>query len=60
VVAFLVPIIVFIGALAGFGRLLKDVVAASYQVPLAVALALTTTIGVMLVVRAWTRPHRKQ
>jgi len=58
--AFVAPIVAFIGALAGFGRLLENVVAESYQVPLAVVLALTTTIGVMLVVRVLIRPHQKQ
>jgi uncharacterized membrane protein len=58
--AFLLPILVFIGTLAGFGWLLKDAVAESYQMPLAAALALTTTAVVMLVVRRLLRPHRKQ
>lgn len=60
VVAFLLPILVFIGALAGFGLLLEGWVAESHQVPLAVGSALATTVGVMLVVRGWMRSHRKQ
>lgn len=60
VLAFLVPLLVFIVALAGFGWLLEDRVAESHQVPLAVILAVVTTIGVMLVVRVWIQAHRKQ
>lgn len=60
VVAFLVPILVFIGALAGFGRLLEGAVNTRYQMPLAAALALAATTGVMLVLRVATRRHQKK
>jgi membrane protein DedA with SNARE-associated domain len=60
VVAFLVPILVFIGALAGFGWLLEDTVDARYQMPVAAALALAATTGVMLVLRVATRRHQKK
>ncbi len=60
VLAFLVPIVVFIGALAGFGRLMEGVVGARVQMPLAAALALAATAGVMLVVRVLTRQHRRK
>lgn len=58
VLAFLLPLLVFIGTLAGFGRLMEDVVSARYQMPLAAAMALAATTGVMLVVRVLTRRHR--
>jgi len=57
-VAFLLPIVVFVATLAGYGWLLKDAVAESYQTPLAVVLALATTTGVMWVVRVVARPRR--
>lgn len=59
-VAFLLPILVFIVALGGFGWLLQDAVAGPYQTPLALVLALATTVGVLLVVRILSRPHRKK
>ncbi len=60
VLAFLAPILVFIGALAGFGWLLEGVVDARYQMPLATALALAATTGVMLTVRVATRRRPKK
>lgn len=59
VLAFLAPILVFIGALAGFGRLLEGVADARFRTPLAAALALAATTGVMLVVRILTRRQKK-
>jgi hypothetical protein len=60
VLAFLTPILVFIGTLAGFGRLLEGAADARYQMPLATAMALAATTGVMLVVRGLTRRHRRK
>jgi hypothetical protein len=57
VLAFLLPLVVFIGALAGFGWLMEGAVGARYQMPLAAAMALAATTGVMLVVRVLTRRH---
>ncbi len=59
VLAFLVPILVFVAALGGLAWLLESAVARPYQTPVAVALALATTAGVMLVVRVLVRPRRK-
>lgn len=58
--AFLVPILVFVGSLAGFGLLLENAVPKAYQVPLTAGLALATTTGVMLIVRVLVRRRRKQ
>lgn len=60
VLAFLVPILVFIGALAGFGWLLEVAVDPRYQMPLAAALALAATTGVMLMVRVATRRRQEK
>jgi len=60
VLAFLAPILVFIGALAGFGWLLEGAVGARYQMPLAAALALAATTGVMLMARVATRRRPKK
>lgn len=60
VFAFLVPIVVFIAALAGFGRIMEGAVSAKAQTPLAAALALATTAGVMLVVRVLAGRHRRK
>lgn len=59
-IAFLLPIVVFVAALGGFGYLLKDVVAKPYQTPLALVSAVLTTAALMLVVRALVRRHRKE
>jgi hypothetical protein len=48
-----------VAALGGFGRLLKGVVAGPYLTPLAAALALLATAGVVLAVRIVARRHRK-
>lgn len=58
--AFLLPVVVFATALGGYGWLLKGVVAGPYLTPLAAALALLTTTGVMLIARVLTRLHRKR
>jgi len=58
--AFLLPVVVFVAALGGFGWLLKGVVAGAYLTPLAAALALVTTTGVVLVARVLTRLHRRK
>jgi hypothetical protein len=58
VLAFLLPLVVFIGTLAGFGKLMEGVVSARYQMPLAATMALAATAGVMLVVRVLTRRHQ--
>jgi hypothetical protein len=60
VVAFLMPMVLLIVALTGFGRLLENAVARPYQTPLALLLALIATAGVMLVVRVLIRPHQKK
>ncbi len=57
-VAFLLPILVFVATLAGFGWLLQGHVAERCQTPLAVVLALATTAGVMLAARVVMRPRR--
>ena len=49
VVAFLLPIFVFAAGLGVFGRLLGGVLAPRYQTPLAFALALSVTVGVVLI-----------
>jgi hypothetical protein len=59
-VAFLLPIVVFVISLGGFGWLLEGRVAPWQQTPLALILALTVTAGWMLVVRVMIRRrHRK-
>jgi len=57
-IAFLVPILVFMTALGGFGWFLKNAVGTPYRTPLALVLALAVTVAVMLVVRVATRRHR--
>ncbi|MEN6574858.1 MAG: hypothetical protein ABFD90_00850 [Phycisphaerales bacterium] len=59
-VAFLLPLLVFIAALGGFGWLLRGAVAGPYRTPLALVLALAATTGLMLVVRIVARPHREK
>jgi len=58
-VAFLLPILVFVVALAGSGWLLRGTIAKPYQTPLAAVLALATAAGVMLLVRVVTRRRRR-
>lgn len=60
VFAFLAPLVGFIAALAGFGRLMEGAVSARVQTPLAAAMALAATAGVMLIVRVLTRRHRRK
>jgi len=60
VVAFLLPMVMFVVALGGFGGLLEDIVANPYQTPLALVLALSTTAALMLVVRILVRSHRRK
>jgi hypothetical protein len=60
VLAFVAPIVVFVATLGGFAWLLEDAVADPCRTPLAAALALAATTGVMLVVRHLIRPHRKK
>jgi len=59
-VAFLLPIVVFVISLAGFGWLLEGRVAGPYQTPLALVLALSVTTGSMLIVRVAVRRHHKK
>jgi hypothetical protein len=49
-VAFVVPIAVFVVALGGFGGLLEGKIAPSWQTPLALILALLVTSGWMIVI----------
>jgi hypothetical protein len=58
-VAFLLPIVVFVAALGGFGWLLQGAVGQRVQTPAALVLALATTAGMMLAVRSVARHHRK-
>ena len=58
--AFLLPLAMFIAALAGFGCLLRYVVAAPYQTPLALVLAVAVTVALMLIGRRVARPPRKE
>jgi len=58
-VAFLLPILLFVAGLGGFGWLVRGVVAGPHETPLALVLALVATAGMMLVVHIVTRPHRK-
>ena len=59
VVAFLLPIVVFVAALGGFGRLLGSALAEPYRTLLALVLALLVMAGVMWVVRILLRPHQE-
>jgi len=58
-VAFLLPIVAFVVFLGVFGWLLQGIVAKSYQAPLAAAMALPATVGLMLAMRVLMRRHRK-
>lgn len=59
VVAFLLPIVIFVVALGGFGRILENSVPGPYQTPLAVVLAITATAGSMLAMRTLIRYRPK-
>lgn len=50
VVAFLLPIVLFAGTLAAGGKFLRGVVGPRYDTPVAFAVALVVTIGLMLAV----------
>jgi len=56
---FAVPVIVFAGALGGFGALLRDRVAPSYLTPLTFVLALLVTIAVVLGLSAIIKRSQK-
>ncbi len=58
-VAFLLPLVVFMATLGGFGYLLQDAVARRYQTPVTLVLAVLTTAAFMLVARALVRRRRK-
>jgi Kef-type K+ transport system membrane component KefB len=60
IIAFALPIVAFVAALATFDHLLSGAVAEQYRTLAAFALALTCTVGLMLVVSALVkRSHRK-
>jgi predicted permease len=56
-VAFLLPIVVFVIALGGLDWWLEGRVAEAYDTPVALVLALAVTIGSMLIVRRMARRH---
>jgi hypothetical protein len=58
VVAFLLPMVMFVVALGVFGGLLEGMVAVPYGTPLALVLALAVTTALMLIVRIPARSHR--
>jgi hypothetical protein len=60
VIVFALPIVVFAAALAGFERLLPEAVAPRYRTPVALLLALSVTIGVMLIVSRLTKRRFKR
>ena len=50
VIAFVLPVVLFVAALGAFGRLLQHVVASPYQPLCASVLALVATVVLMLIV----------
>jgi hypothetical protein len=60
VIAFLLPMVMFVVALGAFGGLLDDIVAQPYQTPLTLVLALATSAALMLVARLLVRSHRRK
>jgi hypothetical protein len=60
VIAFLLPLVMFIVALGVFDGLLEETVAGPYQTPLALVLALSVTATIMLVVRILVRARRRK
>ncbi|UCD52470.1 MAG: hypothetical protein JSW27_07500 [Phycisphaerales bacterium] len=61
IMAFALPIVLFIAALGLFGHLLHERLAERYETPVAFVLALSVTTGVMLAVGvAFKRFHREQ
>jgi len=59
IVAFLLPIATFASALAVCGVFLNGTVATRYETPLAFAIALSVTAGLMLVVSAIVKRPRR-
>jgi len=59
IVAFLLPIAMFVGALAACGVFLNDRVAARYETPLAFVIALAVTAGLILVVSSIVKRPRQ-
>jgi hypothetical protein len=57
-VAFVLPLAVFVAALGGLGHLLQGRVAEPYRTPLALVLAVATTTVLMLAGRGWARRQR--
>jgi len=58
-VAFVLPLVLFVAALSGFGPLLRGLVREPYLTPLTLVLALVTTAAVMLAGRFLVRRRRK-
>jgi hypothetical protein len=54
-VAFLLPLVLFIGSLGAFGWWLEGTAGGPYRTPLALLLALLVTAGAMLTIRAVSR-----
>jgi len=59
-IAFALPIIIFVATLAGFGRLLQGQLGASLQTPVTFVLALSTTVGLMLLVSLAVKRFHKE
>ncbi len=59
-IAFLLPLVVFVTALGGFGPLVGYLVPAPYGTPLALVLAMAVAAAVLLLARALVRPPRKE
>ncbi len=60
VVAFLLPMVMFVVALGVFGGLLGGIVAGPYRTPLALVLALSATAAILWGVRILVRLHRRK
>ena len=58
VVAFLLPLLLFLLGLGGFGRLLRTMGVGPYQTPLALLLTIVAVAGLMCVARAVVRARR--
>jgi len=59
IVAFLLPLVVFMAALGGLGWWLESAVAAPYRGPLALVGALFVTLGLILAIRGAARRRGK-
>ena len=60
IMAFALPIVLFLAALATFGHLLHERLTERYETPVAFVLALSVTVGVMLAVSmAFKRFYRE-